>query len=135
MSNAQHDDVLAGNWIANGNDELITLTDDMFVRADDTPETEARTLAGLAAMEQADKQYKERLADLRRAIGLTQTEVAHHMGVAQSGIAAIEAPTDIRLSTLVRYLEAIGGHGELVVEFPDHTRLNINLEQLVPFRP
>jgi DNA-binding XRE family transcriptional regulator len=135
MSNAQHtDDVLAGNWIADGTEELVTLTDDMFIRRDDTPETEARTLAGLAAMEQADKLYKERLADLRRATGLTQTEVAHHMGVSQSGVAAIETPTDIRISTLVRYLEAIGGRGELVVEFPDHTRLNINLEQLVPNR-
>ena len=135
MSNAQDtNDVLAGNWTIDGNEELVTLTDDMFTRNDDTQETETRTLAGLAAMEQADKLYKERLSDLRRATGLTQTEVAHHMGVSQSGVAAIETPTDIRLSTLARYLEAIGGHGELVVEFPDHTRLSIGLEQLVPNR-
>ena len=129
------DDVLAGSWTINGNDELVTLTDDMFTRDDDTDETAARTLAGLADMEQADKIYKKRLADLRRATGLTQTEVAHHMGVSQSGVAAIESPTDVRLSTLARYLDAIGGHGELVVEFPDHTRFAIGLEQLVPSRP
>ncbi len=56
------------------------------------------------------------------------------MGVSQSGVAAIESPTDVRLSTLARYLDAIGGHGELVVEFPDHTRLTIGLAQLVPDR-
>lgn len=126
------DDVLAGSWTIDGNDELVTLTDDMFTRHDDTDETEARTLAGLTAAAQADKIYKERLADLRRATGLTQTEVASHMGVSQSGVAAIESPTDVRLSTLARYLDAIGGHCELVVEFPDHTRLTIGLDQLVP---
>jgi hypothetical protein len=56
------------------------------------------------------------------------------MGVSQSGVAAIESPNDVRLSTLARYLDAIGGHGELVVEFSDHTRLTIGLEQLVPDR-
>jgi hypothetical protein len=54
------------------------------------------------------------------------------MGVSQPSAAAIETPTDIRLSTLARYLEAIGGHGELVVEFPDHTRVSISLDQLIP---
>ena len=133
MTNTQPaHDVLAGTWTIEGNDELVTLTDDMFIRDDDTDETEARTLAGIAAMDHADKLYKERLADLRRATGLTQSEVAHQMGVSQSGVAAIETPTDIRLSTLARYLDAIGGHGELVVEFPDHTRLTIGLEQLLP---
>jgi DNA-binding XRE family transcriptional regulator len=132
MNNPHEEDVLTGSWIIDPNDELITLTDDLFTRADDTPETEQRTLAGLAAMEHADIQYKERLADLRLAIGLTQTDVASQMGVSQSGIAAIESPTDIRISTLARYLDAIGGHGELVVEFPDHTRMTIGLEQLVP---
>ena len=128
------DDVLAGSWTIDGNDEIVTLTDEMFTRDDDTDETETRALAELAAMEQADKVYKERLADLRRATGLTQTEVAHHMGVSQSGVAAIESPTDVRLSTLARYLDAIGGHCELVVEFPDHTRFTIGLQQLVPNR-
>ena len=125
-------DVLAGSWTIDGNDELVTLTDDMFNRDDDTNQTETRTLAQLAAMDHADKLHKERLADLRRATGLTQTEVARQMGVSQSGVAAIETPTDIRLSTLARYLDAIGGHGELVVEFPDHTRLTIDIKQLVP---
>jgi DNA-binding XRE family transcriptional regulator len=114
----QADDVLVGSWTLDGNDELVTLTDDMFTRDDDTEETEVRTVAELAAMEDSDKVYKERLADLRRATGLTQTEVACHMGVSQSGVAAIESPTDVRLSTLARYLDAIGGRAELVVAFP-----------------
>ena len=130
--NNQHDDVLAGSWIIDPSDELVTLTDDMFTRADDTPETEARTLAELAAMEHADVQYKQRLADLRHAIGLTQSDVANQMGVSQSGIAAIESPTDIRISTLARYLDAIGGHAELDVTFGDNSHIKIDLKQLIP---
>jgi hypothetical protein len=52
--NNPEEDVLAGSWIIDPNDELVTLTDDGFTRADDTLETEKRTLAGLAAMEHAD---------------------------------------------------------------------------------
>jgi DNA-binding XRE family transcriptional regulator len=131
----QHEEVLAGSWIIDPNDELVTLTDDMFTRADDNPETEARTLAELAAMQQADIHYKQRLADLRHAMGLTQTDVATQMGVSQSGVAAIEAPTDIRISTLARYLDAIGGHAELDVTFGDNSHIKIDLKLLVPALP
>jgi DNA-binding XRE family transcriptional regulator len=128
----ESEDLLAGSWAIDGDEELVTLTDEMFVRSDDSPEAEARTLSGLAAMHEEDKLYKARLADLRRATGLTQADVANHMGVSQSGVAAIESPTDIRISTLARYLEAIGGHAELNVTFDDHTHMTINLKQLVP---
>ena len=37
-----------------------------------------------------------------------------------------------RMTASVRYLGAIGGHGELVVEFADHSRMSIGLDQLVP---
>ena len=36
------------------------------------------------------------------------------------------------MTASVRYLDAIGGHGELVVEFADHSRMSIGLDQLVP---
>jgi DNA-binding XRE family transcriptional regulator len=132
MNNQHGQDVLSDSWTIDPNDKVVTLTDALFTRADHTPEIEARTVVGLVEMERKDVQYKERLADLRLAIGLTQTDVASQMGVSQSGIAAIESPTDIRISTLARYLEAIGGHGELVVKFFDHTRITIDLQQLVP---
>ena len=80
----------------------------------------------------ADNIYAGRLADMRRALGCTQTDVAQRMGVSQPAVASIETPTDVRLSTLARYLDAIGGHGELVVEFADHSRMSIGLDQLVP---
>jgi transcriptional regulator with XRE-family HTH domain len=46
----------------------------------------------------------------RRALGLTQTEVAARMGTSQSAVARLEARAlpDVRLSTLERYAEAVG---------------------------
>ena len=132
--NEPTNDVLAGSWIpgVTDDDTEIVLTDEHFDRADFTAKHRAAIEAEVAAMEHADSLYAERLADMRRALGCTQTDVAQRMGVSQPAVAAIETPTDVRLSTLARYLDAIGGHGELVVAFPDHTRMTIGLEQLVP---
>jgi DNA-binding XRE family transcriptional regulator len=132
--NDRTDDVLAGSWIPSDSDDdtELVLTDEHFDRPDFTPEHRSAIETEVAAMQQADTLYAERLADLRLALGCTQMEVAQRMGVSQPAVAAIETPTDVRLSTLARYLDAIGGHGELVVAFSDHTRMTIGLEQLVP---
>lgn len=128
------DDVLDGSWIPShdSSDDEVTLTDEHFDHHDLTTEHLAGIDAEVAAMRHADAIYAQRLSDMRRAIGATQTDIAQRMGVSQPAVAAIETPTDVRLSTLARYLEAIGGHGELVVEFADHTRMTIGLDQLVP---
>jgi predicted transcriptional regulator len=50
------------------------------------------------------------LADRRRDLGLSQTEVAARMGTSQSAVARLEAGgVDARLSTLERYAAALGG--------------------------
>ena len=50
----------------------------------------------------------EELAHARRAAGLSQTEVAARMGTSQSAVARFErGDTDVRLSTLQRYAEAL----------------------------
>lgn len=49
-----------------------------------------------------------RLAEHRRAVGLSQTEVAARMGTSQSAVARLEAGHgDARLSTLQRYAAAL----------------------------
>jgi transcriptional regulator with XRE-family HTH domain len=53
----------------------------------------------------------EQLADARRAVGLSQTEVAARMGTSQSAVARLERGAgDVRLSTLQRYAEALDRH-------------------------
>ena len=127
----QPDDILAGSWIIDPNDETIVLTDDMFTRPDDTPEREALIQADLDAMETADRVYATRLAELRRVIGWTQTQVGQRMRSSQPAVAAIESHTDMRISTLARYLTAIGGTAELTVHFADHQSVTIPMHELV----
>jgi transcriptional regulator with XRE-family HTH domain len=61
------------------------------------------------------------LAALRRAIGLTQTELAANLGVGQAQISKIERQGDMLISTLASYLTALGVHASLVVEVGEQT--------------
>ena len=56
MTTPENDDgVLAGAFVMDGNDELITLTEEMFHDPDRTPEDEARLQADLDAMITEDR--------------------------------------------------------------------------------
>ncbi|MGC9293578.1 MAG: XRE family transcriptional regulator [Acidobacteriaceae bacterium] len=59
------------------------------------------------------------LEQLRSARDLTQTNMAHLLGVNQSAISKIEKRTDMYLSTLRSYIEAMGGSLEIQAIFPD----------------
>jgi hypothetical protein len=56
-------------------------------------------------------------AELRKARTLTQEQLAATLGVTQAQVSRIEHQTDLYLSTLAGYLEAMGGHLELVGVF------------------
>src|SRR3989442_14319006 len=66
------------------------------------------------------------LKDLRQAVERTQVELATSLGVGQDTISRIERRSDMLLSTLRRYVEAMGGKLELVAEFPDRPRIIID---------
>jgi transcriptional regulator with XRE-family HTH domain len=60
----------------------------------------------LSARRQA---LSDELAHRRRALGLSQTEVAARMGTSQSAVARIETGgSDVLLSTVDRYATALG---------------------------
>ena len=59
------------------------------------------------------------LRDLRQALALTQEHVAEALGVGQEGVSRLEKRSDLLLSTLRRYVAAMGGELRLVAEFPD----------------
>jgi DNA-binding XRE family transcriptional regulator len=64
---------------------------------------------------EAETAYAASLAELRKARTLTQEQLAATLGVTQAQVSRIEHQTD--LSTLAGYLEAMGGHLELVGVF------------------
>ncbi|HEY0796362.1 MAG TPA: XRE family transcriptional regulator [Acidisarcina sp.] len=59
------------------------------------------------------------LEQLRSARALTQTNLATLLGVNQSAISKIEKRTDMYLSTLRSYVEAMGGSLEIQAVFPE----------------
>jgi len=59
------------------------------------------------------------LRQLRQARKLTQQKMAKSLHIGQEGISKLEKRSDLLISTLRGYVEAMGGHLSLVAEFPD----------------
>ncbi len=59
------------------------------------------------------------LRDLRKARKQTQMHVAKELGINQENVSRIEKRSDLLISTLSGYVEAMGGKLSLVAEFPD----------------
>ncbi len=57
------------------------------------------------------------LLEFRRQLGLTQSDVADRMHVTQESISRLERRKDMHISTLKRYVEALGGKLEIHVNF------------------
>jgi DNA-binding XRE family transcriptional regulator len=89
---------------------------DQFVRS-------PRDKVELAAFkaEALDEVRAYRLADVRQKHGLTQVEVAERLHVSQTAVSKIERGELARseLSTIRKYVEAIGGKLEIVADFGD----------------
>jgi transcriptional regulator with XRE-family HTH domain len=66
------------------------------------------------------------LAEIRKAIGFTQAELAERLDIAQGGVSKIEHAADMYLSTLRKYVEALGGDLCLTVTFPDGRSIQID---------
>ena len=80
------------------------------------PERRARILADAERL--IDEYFT--LQELRKARELTQVQIAAHLGIRQSTVAQMEKRSDLMLSTLRSYVEAMGGKLRLTVEFPNH---------------
>jgi len=60
------------------------------------------------------------LKSLRQAFELTQNQLAETLKVNQAAISKMENQSDMYISTLRRFLGAMGGKLKVVAEFPDH---------------
>jgi DNA-binding XRE family transcriptional regulator len=61
------------------------------------------------------------LHELRKARELSQDELAASLGVNQATISKLERRTDMYISTLRRFIDAIGGELEIQARFPEGT--------------
>jgi len=67
------------------------------------------------------RQSGHRLAEERKQRGLTQAQFAETMGVTPGRVSQIERGELLAIETIARYVQALGGHLELVTNFADHT--------------
>ena len=79
-----------------------------------SPESRARVEEKKAALRE-----EMPLAELRAALKLTQTNLAEVLEIDQPAISRLERCTDMMISTLSKFIEAMGGHLELVARFQD----------------
>lgn len=59
------------------------------------------------------------LQELRQARALSQEELARILGVNQASVSKLERRTDMYISTLRRFVEAMGGELEITARFPE----------------
>lgn len=66
------------------------------------------------------------LKGLRQAVNRTQEELASSLGVGQDTISRLEQRSDMLISTLKRYVEAMGGQLDLIARFPNRPPVMID---------
>ena len=76
-----------------------------------------------------------RLSDIREAVGHTQVAVAAKLELGQASVSKIESAADMYLSTLRRYIEALGGELVVSARFPEGTVVSIDSLSSVPKKP
>ena len=63
----------------------------------------------MASIEDRLAAKRATLAEVRRAIGLTQTQMAEMLGMTQGDVSKLERRENLHLTTLCRFIEATGG--------------------------
>ena len=77
-----------------------------------------------AQLEQIDRELEQELLAMdlraiRELVGKTQEDVAADTDMTQSEVSRLERRQDVRLSTLKRFVEALGGELEIFAAFGD----------------
>ncbi|MEL6490709.1 MAG: helix-turn-helix transcriptional regulator [Cyanobacteria bacterium J06621_3] len=77
--------------------------------------------------QRAEKRIAEyrSLQALRQSAGLTQHKVCEELEMTQGNLSRLERNSDMLLSTLQKYVAAIGGKLHLTVELPDKAPISL----------
>jgi transcriptional regulator with XRE-family HTH domain len=70
------------------------------------------------------------LRALRKGLNRTQVEVAEALGIGQDTVSRMESRCNIMVSTLDRYIKAIGGEVSIVAEFPDRPPVKLTFDEM-----
>lgn len=82
-----------------------------------------------AIAKKADEMAREMIAHadslrvVRKALSKTQTRIGEELGLSQNAISQLEGRTDLLLSTLRRYVRALGADLDLVVRLKDGSKV------------
>lgn len=83
--------------------------------------------AARVASEAAHRRFIEEMSlhQLRKARELTQTKIAEDLHIGQGDVSKLERRTDMYVSTLASYLQAVGANLEIRAVFPDGRAVKI----------
>lgn len=70
------------------------------------------------------------LRALRKGLKRTQADVAEALGVGQDTVSRLESRCNIMVSTLDRYIRAIGGQVSIIAEFPDRPPVRLTFDEI-----
>jgi len=69
-----------------------------------------------------------KLQSIREELEMTQSELARNMGISQPSVVAIEQRgSEVKLSTIKRYIEAMGGKMSIDIELPTGKHIGFNV--------
>ena len=68
----------------------------------------------------------EGLAELRSRLGCPQRALAEQLGMSQPAVSKMEHQTDMTLSALRDYVEALGGTVDIVIQLPDRPPVRLH---------
>ena len=83
-----------------------------------------------AAAEKTNLLLKEALLhEIREQLDITQEDMALRLKTKQANVSRTERRKDMKLSTLKRYIEAMGGEMDIVAKFPTN-EIHLSLKEI-----
>lgn len=89
--------------------------------------------AVLASFNETTERIRSRvqtLRALRKARGLTQSQMAETLGVSQAEVSRMERRENVTLNTLSRFIEATGGRMRITVAFENAEEVEVSVGDL-----
>jgi DNA-binding XRE family transcriptional regulator len=91
------------------------------MRAELAPEDQSALDAAIVRRRVGDA-----LSEVRKSLHRTQTDVATKAGMTQNNVSRLESGDDMLVSSIDRYMQAVGGSVRLVLVRPDGSEVEVS---------